>query len=1398
MQIIPNYQITEQLYESINSSVYRGLRKKDNQPVILKMLKQDYPTQAELDRYQQEYEIIQELDLDGVIIAYNIEKYKNTPVIVLEDFGGESLKKMMLDRSFIVKEFLPIAIQITDILGNIHENNIIHKDINPSNIIWESISKQLKIIDFGIASRLPRENPTLKNPEQLEGTLPYLSPEQTGRINRSMDYRTDLYSLGITFYEILTGKLPFDSTDAMELVHCHIAKIPIPVNEINPKIPQIISDIVMKLLAKNAEDRYQSAFGIKADFEKILNLTGFEDLEGLSFELAQHDFSGKFEIPQKLYGRENEINTLLQAFARVTNGNTEIMLVAGYSGVGKTALVHEVHKPMTEKRGYFAGGKFDQFQKNIPYSAITQAFNQFCRYLLMENTESLANWKTKILTAVGNNGQIIIDVIPDLELVIGKQPAVAEIGATESQNRFQIFFLNFVKVLCSKKYPFILFIDDLQWVDSASLILLKTIMLDTEIQHLLIIGAYRDNEVDSSHPFITAVDELKKTSTIINSIELTNLQLSDVNELLQDTLHSKTSKTLADLVYQKTQGNAFFTQQFLHTLYEEELLRFEQQQWQWDVAQIADKNITDNVVELMANKIDKLPEQTSKVLQLAACIGNRFKLSILAIISKSNQADIQKGLQLAIFEGLIQPLAEKDHFKFLHDRIQQAAYTRINNEQKQIVHLQIGRLLLTIKTDQIIFDIVNHLNFGAILIESSKETIELAKLNLEAGQKAMLSYAYGSAYRYLKQGITYLPENCWQTHYRLVLDLKIELAEAACLNIQFDDMKVIIDETLSNINYIMDKIKLYQLLISYYHTHSEFRKAVEISLNVLEQLGETFPQQPNTQDFLDALDDVNQLITKTGYDNLSMLPKLQDQQKLAALSILHKSLYPAYFAVPEILGLIICRVVKLTIQYGKSSFTPFAFAAFSVLLNGGLSDIATGSKFGKLAIAIFRRDNDISTKAIVYNLYFGLSQHFFKPIKQCIDPLLDGYLSFAENGDAESCAYCFINSYMCAFFGGYPLPEIKHKFEPYISSAVSLKQEQVIHQLHIWNQVIVNLQNNSDFSDQLKGQFFDIDVMLPVLFEAKNFNTCNYANVAQLLLYYTFGYYESAYVIAIKTEPNLAASTGKAFIPSYNFYYSLTLTSIYSSALPELQKQYLEKLETNQQQMKIWADNCPENFLHKYLLVQAEMARIEGKDLEAMGLYDQAIASAKENEFIQNEALANELTAKFWETKNKPEFAQIYLKKARYAYQQWGALAKVRDLEAKYSQLLITPKHLNANTNNTVMSSNATQLQMSTVLDLDSITKASQTLTGEIVLSKLLEKMMYIVIENAGAERGFLLLPKDEIWFIEAEGAIDKQEVTILNSLPIDKYLPEAIISYVGRTKEDVRLDNASQEGLYT
>ncbi len=566
------YQILAQIYESSKSVVYRGIREGDNKAVILKFLKEDYPTPEEILRCKQEYKITHRLNIEGVVRAYGLEKYKNTLVIIFEDFGGESLKILMNNNAFALKEFLFLAIKISEILREIHSSHIIHKDINPSNIVFNPYTKQLKLIDFGLSNILSREKPTIKNPNILEGTLAYISPEQTGRMNRLLDYRTDFYSLGATFYELLTNQLPFDATDAVELVHCHIAKQPVPPHELNPEIPKAVSNIVMKLLAKTAEERYQSAWGIKADLEECLfqlqNNSQISD-----FPLGLYDISDRFQIPQKLYGREAEVETLLAAFERVsgqeqlTTGNgqptankSEMMLVSGYSGIGKSALVQEIYKPITKNRGYFTSGKFDQFQRNIPYSAVVSALSSLVRQLLTETEASLAQWREKLRRAFGANGQVIVDVIPEVELIVGQQSEVPELGAAEAQNRFNLVFQNFIRVFTQPEHPLVMFIDDLQWADIASLKLIKLLMTAPDSQYLFFIGAYRDNEVSAAHPLMLTVDEIREAGVRAECIFLSSLDLSNANQLISDALRCSPDETigLAELVLLKTGGNPFF------------------------------------------------------------------------------------------------------------------------------------------------------------------------------------------------------------------------------------------------------------------------------------------------------------------------------------------------------------------------------------------------------------------------------------------------------------------------------------------------------------------------------------------------------------------------------------------------------------------------------------------------------------------------------------------------------------------------------------------------------------------------------------------------------------------------------------------------------------------------
>jgi len=1420
MLTLPNYQISTQIYESANSLVYRGVRDEDKQPVILKVLKEDYPTPEELTRYWQEYEIIHDFDLAGVIKTYGVEKYQNTLVIIFEDFGGESLKQLMANRPLTLTEFLHFAIQIADSLGQIHAANIIHKDINPSNIVVNVDTKQLKIIDFGIASRLPREKGALKSPEQLEGTLAYLSPEQTGRINRSIDYRTDLYSLGVTCYEMLTGFVPFIATDAMELVHCHIAKNPVSVNEVNSNQPPIVSNIVMKLLAKNAEDRYQSAFGVKADLEKVQeNLTSLQNLSGLQFELAQNDFSGKLQIPQKLYGRDSQINTLLQAFERVSQGAAEMMLVAGYSGVGKTALVRSVHKPMTSRRGYFAAGKFDQFQKNIPYSAITQAFNEFCRYLLMENTETLANWQSQILAAVGNNGRIIIDVIPDLELVIGTQPKVAKIGTTEAQNRFQMLLLNFIKALCNKEHPFILFIDDLQWVDSASLCLLKSIMLDEEIQHLLIIGAYRDNEVDSSHPFIMAASELQKANAIINTIELANLQPAAINHLLQDSLKcfAKQTQPLTDLIYHKTQGNAFFTQQFLQTLYSDALLHFdfEQLKWRWNVEQIAAQNITANVVELMASKIGKLPSETIEVLKLAACISNQFDLKTLSFIYQQSQYTTLMVILEAMKEGLILPLDSHyesvelvtdskaiAQFKFQHDRVQQAAYALIDDEQKQTVHLQIGHLLLKNTPSDVleekVFEIVGHFNHRIESLNNQAERLKVAELNLMAGQKAKIATAYEAAVNYLTVGRECLTKNSWETEYDLTLNLFTEAAEAAYLSGDFQQMEQQAQVVLQQARTLSDEAKICEIKILAYVAQNQHRKAIKIALIFLKRLGISFPSEPTQEEVELALQEMQVSLSGQSISSLIDLPMMTNTQSRWAMRVMMEVLTAAYPASPRLMVLLILKQVELSLEYGNVAESSFSYTCYGYISGSIVFDIDSGYQFGQLGLDLLKRLGIKGVKARTLFTFNCLVRSWKEPVRETLQPLLGSYQMGLETGDIEYATYSIFYYSSYSYFIGRQLVTLEPEMARYSHAIARLKREDILSCHNLYWQTVLNLMDSSNNRCCLTGEVYDETIQLPLHQQANDRTAIHFLHLNKCLLHYLFQAYTVAVENAEIAEQHLDGVTGLLMVAIFYFYDSLARLALYPSLPQQEQETVLTKVSVNQEKMQKWAYHAPMNFQHKYDLVEAERCRVLGKDGEAREFYDKAIALAHENEYLNEEALAYELAGQFYVQKGLSKIAQVYLRDAHYAYQHWGALAKVKDLETRYPQFL-SPKKAPAIPTDTTISATTSTKSGSSFLDLNSLMKAAQTLSGEIVLGLLLEKMMLIVIENAGAEKGFLLLPKLEQWFIEAQGQVDSDDVHVLQSIAVENQpIAQTIIQYVERTFDPVVLQDASKEGQFT
>lgn len=1421
--ILPGYHTFELIHEGEKNAIYRAISDRDRTSVIVKILKIEYPTLAEIARLRHEYNILQRLDLTGVVKAYSVENYRNGIALILEDFGGESLKKLMESQSLPVLSFLSIAIQIADSLVELDKNHIIHKDIKPENILINRNTFEVKITDFSIATRLSRETPFLTNSDAIEGTLAYMSPEQSGRMNRSLDYRTDFYSLGVTFYELLTGQLPFTSTDPIELVHCHIAKIPVLPHKINAEIPEAISAIVIKLMAKNAEDRYQSASGLKADLESCFTQL-IDEGEIENFTPGILDKSGQFIISQKLYGRESEVQTLLAAFDRVSKGATELMLVSGYSGIGKTSVVNEIHKPIVKNKGYFIAGKFDQFKRNSPYAALIEAFQNLIRQILTESSHKIEIWKQKLLETLGQNGQVIIDVIPEVEVIIGTQSSVPKLGPNEAQNRFNRVFQKFISVFTQPEHPLVLFLDDLQWADSASLKSIELLMTHPDCKYLLAIAAYRDNEVSPTHPFIQTVEKIQKRGAVINRIEIEPLNLEQVRELIADSLgETKTNLnhyfTLAELVFNKTQGNPLFLTQLLQTLYDENLLNFDftEGRWLWNIDRILEIGITDyNVVELVARNIQKLSPPTQNLLQLASCIGNRFNLDVLAIVSEQSILTTANQLWEALQMGLILPLSnaykiplafESDKnreamlfdesrvaYKFLHDRVQQGAYSLIPESERKANHLKIGQLLLqktakyTLEAN--IFDIVNQLNMGIEAIGDRPEKEKLANLNLTAARKAKAATAYEAAVRYSNVGLELLTEKSWIQSYELTFNLHVEAIESEYLTANFTRSQQLTEVALEHTTKLLDRVKVSELKMQIFIAQLEIIKAIEIGLELLKNLGVSLEEIPKENSLVVELPPLNQL---------DKIPVLTDAYQLSALRILTTLCAPVFFAKPQMLPQLMLTMVNLCIEQGHSPLAAFAYAFYGLFLSG-LGKLDTGYHSGQIALKLLEQFDAKQLTAKVYNLFNAHNRPWKEHAKNSLDPFLEGVQAGLETGDVEWACYCAGNYCGYSFLTEDSLNFIVEQQAKYIALVKKGQIKTAIYYGSTWRQLALNLRGEAADSTRLIGESFNESQMLPRLKKSKSGTVLFMVYLAKTILLYQFKEYSEAVNMAYLASEQVGSALGYLQVAVLNFYDSLARLAMALPANANDREEYLKQVDTNQEKMKIWAVHAPMNFQHKYDLVEAERARVQGQTMQASELYDRAIAGAKEFRYLQDEAIANELAAEFYFSIGKNIIAQAYLTEAYYTYIRWGANAKVKHLESQYSDFFSQIFVRSTREINVMRTSTSTTGTDSTALDLDSVRKASQSISSELVLDKFLENLMHILIENAGARKGLLFMEKAGALVLVAGKALERDNIRVLPCVAITARpdLPVSIIHYVQRTREIVVLNNASTEGYFT
>ncbi|XYH93311.1 AAA family ATPase [Sorangium sp. So ce1128] len=1377
----------EILHEGADTLVFRARRKEDDRPVVLKVLRRDHASPHALGRLHREYEIAGTIGSPAVVKPYAIEAFGDQPALILEDFGGRSLDRL-LEGPMPLERFFPLALRITAALAELHRHQIIHKDIKPQNLLYNPDTEEVKITDFGIASRAPRELQDVTHAGLIEGTLAYMAPEQTGRMNRWIDERADLYSLGVTFHEMLTGTLPFQANDPVEWVHCHIAQKPLPPHDVVPTVPPLLSAVVLKLLAKAAEERYQSALGLRHDLDECFARWRASGVIK-AFALGQRDLSDRFQVPQRLYGREREVEALLSAFTRVrAQGRPELVLVSGYSGIGKSSLVAELHEPVVRERGFFLSGKFDQYKRDVPYLSFLQAFRGLVQEILCASEDQVERFRQRLREALGPNGRLLADVLPEIELLLGPQPAVPELPAAEAQSRLHATLQRFVAAIAQKEHPVVLFLDDLQWADAASLKLLEQLATYTEAAHLLLLGAYRDNEVGPAHPLALTLAEVKKRGAAVADIVLAPLSAAHVETLVAEAVHARKDQVepLARLVYEKTGGNPFFVLQFLIALHREGLIFLDAEAgaWRWDIAAIREKGFTDNVVELMAGKLLRLSVPAQDALKLAACLGSRLDLDTLAVVAKRPSAALREALEEAVREGLI--LCQGGAYRFLHDRVQQAAYAQIPAGQLAEVHMGIGRLLLkrqrAEEREEAIFDIVGHLNRGAALLRSRAERDELAALNLRAGRKAKAAAAFQAAADLFAAGLSLLAPDRWESQCELTYNLTFERANAVFVTSSFDGIEPLLQELMERARAKIQKAAVVELAIDFYMTRGQSARALELGLPCLRAFGIDLSLHPTDAELEEETKRMWQMLGDRAIEDLIHLPPMAHPEIKVAMGILRGVVFAAYFVDQNLLYLAVLRRFELSLRHGNDESSAHAYTNMAVEIRWRYGKYKEAYQFGKLACDLANRSHLLSTKGLVFTTFGIFVALWRRHYREAISYTRVGFNAAFESGDlATACVSCYYAP-LFSLFSGEPLEDVFHEVESRLGFVRRTGYAFAHNFLLSAHCLIQTLRGRPVRLSMLDGSELDQEAFEGRLDprDSEGAYCFYYILKAQALFVLGSPREAAAATTCASAEPRSKISMTPLLV-DYVFYSALALAALGGEASPP--RELPDGLVAGERQLGVWASSCPENFLHKHALVRAEIARLRGQEAEASRLYEQAVSSAREHGFVQYEAIACELAAGFYRSRGLSIPADAYLQKARAGYFRWGAHAKVEQLDQRFPHLVERKP----------IAPTVTFAVRAEQFDVLSVVKASQCISGELKVPRLLETLLRIVIEHAGADEGYVLLVRDER--LSAAAAIEARGGTaqLLDAgEQSTAALPQSILNYVRRSRERVLLDDAT------
>jgi PAS domain S-box-containing protein len=1377
------------LHDGAHFRVQRAHRS-DGLPIVLKTLKAAGASDEALVRFRREYRLLSRSTLPGVIKAYDFVVAPE-PTMVLEDIGGTSLDRM--SAPLPLAQFLELASGVADALASLHASGIVHRHLIPANIVFNASTGQCRLIDFALADVLPARAMQSRPPTALEGTLAFSSPEQTGRINRPVDYRTDFYSLGITFYWLLTGTLPFEAADALGLVHRHLAATPEPPHVRNPDIPEGLSRIVLKLMAKTAEERYQGGRGLKADLEHCLRALRQEGRVP-SFEPGLEDVRDVLQLPHRLYGREAETKCLLAAFDAAVRGACKVLFIGGYSGVGKTALVREAYRPVLERQGYFLEGKFDQLRRNVPYSAFAQALDGFVDQLLGEDEPRVTEWRRVVLGAVRASGRVLTEVIPGLERLIGPQPRVPPLGVGEAQNRFVFLFVELMAKLASPEHPLVLFLDDLQWIDAASLELLLHLVRAGRVRGLLVVGGYRDNEIDALHPLHATMEVLRApTEAGLDAPEvlaLGPLPEGVLNELVADALRATPTETapLARVVHEKTGGNAFFALQMLKSLAESDAMAFEptSRRWRWDLAAIGRLEIADDVVALMEAKIRALPEPAQRLLPLMACLGYRFCLTCVVLVAGRTPDDALAALQPALAEGLIVPIGAQG-FQFAHDRVRQAAYALVPDAEKERMHLTVGRLLLPVLEDpakeEHLFIAADNLDAGVALLTDDAERVAVAELNLRAGIKAKTSAAFPVAAHYLRHGLALLPADKWTTHYALTLALHEENALCEYVAGSHELADALIATALEHAASVYDKADIYAIQVVVHTTQNRFADALASGLTALRLFGVDLPDASDELRLRAASD---RAITacrerRRGRDLAAIIdaPEMTDRDAKACMDLLVHTVLAAYFSNRALYALLAATMTELSLRHGNSSAGALGYVLMAGISVAELRDPEGAKALGELALAVNARYPDPALEGKILMFYANTVAPWFLPLAEAEPLLRRGLVAALDAGALNDAANCWWGLARNALASGAPLDAVIRTCDGALAFAERIR-DPGFHTAFLFMRGVARL---------LKGELpnppsineggFREHAFVDLMNRSGFLSTLAHYYVFKSWSLFALGRLDEARPFVEQGAAMLGCIADQPHVALHAFHQSLLL--LVPGRAPSTSDERA-RVAANQERLEVAAAFCPANYLHLYLLVEAERARDAARFSDAAALFDRAIDAAAESGTLYVEGTASEWAGRFWLAQAREDLAAPYLERARRAYGRWQAHAKVRALDDELGAVLGR--------------SGARPRADEAVLDVETLMKMTRAISGEMELQRLTAALMRIVIESAGAQRGVLLLEENATWEIVARGELGANAVEVSRPLDMDRsdLVAAGVVRYVARTRERVVLDDAAAE----